>query len=93
MARPLRALFFDLDDTVYIPAARGLELFNRVSLFEIDILYDEDADMDKVVERVKKVLTARHGRARRSQRWAGQLRLVVEDMWATRSPESEALLP
>ena len=28
-------LGFDLDDTVYIPAARALELFNRDSLFEI----------------------------------------------------------
>src|SRR5689334_6918550 len=31
----------DLDDTVYIPAARGLELFNRQGLVEIDVLYAE----------------------------------------------------
>jgi putative ABC transport system permease protein len=51
----------DLDDTVYIPAARGLELFNRPGLLEIDVLYAEDAPVDEVVEGVKRILTARHG--------------------------------
>jgi putative ABC transport system permease protein len=51
----------DLDDTVYIPAARGLELFNRQGLLEIDILYAEDAPVDEVVAGVKRILTARHG--------------------------------
>src|SRR5512134_4002515 len=39
----------DLDDTVYIPAARGLELFNRQGLLEIDLLYAEDAPVDEVI--------------------------------------------
>jgi putative ABC transport system permease protein len=51
----------DLDDTVYIPAARGLELFNRQGLLEIDLLYAEDAPVDEVVEGVKRILAARHG--------------------------------
>jgi putative ABC transport system permease protein len=51
----------DLDDTVYIPAARGLELFNRQGLLEIDLLYAEDAPVDEVVAGVKRILTARHG--------------------------------
>ncbi len=55
-------LGFDLDDTVYIPAARALELFNRDSLMEIDVLYDEDASETEVVARVRHVLAARHGR-------------------------------
>jgi putative ABC transport system permease protein len=55
-------LGFDVDDTVYIPTARGMELFNRNSLFEIDVLYQEDANVDKVVERIKRTLIARHGR-------------------------------
>ena len=40
---------FDLDDTVYVPAARALELFDRDSLFEIDVLYEETAPVDEVV--------------------------------------------
>jgi putative ABC transport system permease protein len=51
----------DLDDTVYIPAARGLELFNRQGLLEIDVLYAENAPVDEVVEGIKRILTARHG--------------------------------
>ena len=55
-------LGFDLDDTVYIPAARGLELFNRDSLFEIDLLYKKTVKADTVVAGIKKLLIARHGR-------------------------------
>ena len=51
----------DLDDTVYIPAARGLELFNRQGLLEIDVLYAEDAPVDEVVDGIKRILAARHG--------------------------------
>ena len=51
----------DLDDTVYIPAARGLELFNRQGLLEIDVLYTEDAPVDEVVDGIKRILAARHG--------------------------------
>ena len=55
-------LGFDLDDTVYIPTARGLDLFNRDGLMEIDILYKEDTPSEKVVAGVKRILQARHGR-------------------------------
>lgn len=55
-------LGFDMDDTVYIPTARGMELFNRNSLFEVDVLYQEDANIDKVVASIKRTLIARHGR-------------------------------
>jgi putative ABC transport system permease protein len=55
-------LGFDLDDAVYIPASRALELFNRDSLVEVDLLYEEGSDVDEIVESVKRVLTARHGR-------------------------------
>jgi putative ABC transport system permease protein len=51
----------DLDDTVYIPAARGLELFNRQGLHEIDILYAENAPVDEVVAGVRRIMLARHG--------------------------------
>jgi putative ABC transport system permease protein len=51
----------DLDDTVYIPAARGLEMFNRQGLLEIDVLYAEHAPVDEVVAGIRRILTARHG--------------------------------
>ena len=51
----------DLDDTIYIPAARGLELFNRQGLLEIDVLYAEDAPVDEVVDGITRILAARHG--------------------------------
>jgi putative ABC transport system permease protein len=52
---------FDLDDTVYIPAARALELFDRESLFEVDVLYEETAPVDEVVEGIRRLMLARHG--------------------------------
>ena len=51
----------DLDDTIYIPAARGLELFNRQGLLEIDVLYAEDAPVAEVVDGITRILAARHG--------------------------------
>jgi putative ABC transport system permease protein len=54
-------LGFDLDDSVYIPTARGLELFDREGLHEIDVLYADDAPVDEVVAGISRVLTARHG--------------------------------
>ena len=54
-------LGFDLDDAVYIPAARGLELFDRESLLEIDVLYHETAPVDEVVAGIERLLLARHG--------------------------------
>ena len=36
-------LGIDLDDIVYMPAARALELFNRDGLMEINLTYAEGA--------------------------------------------------
>lgn len=55
-------LGFDMDDIVYIPAARALEMFNRNGLFEINVVYQPSADVNKVVENIKEILTAKHGR-------------------------------
>ena len=55
-------LGFDLDDTVYIPAARALSLFNKDTLFQVDMLYEEDMPVDKVVESIRALLEARHGK-------------------------------
>ena len=57
-----QVLGMDFDDTVYIPTARALELFNREGLMEIDLIYTEDADVDEVVAGIKRILTSRHGR-------------------------------
>jgi putative ABC transport system permease protein len=56
-----QVLGIDLDDAVYIPAARALELFNRESLMEIDILYKEDSDLDEVLAGIERTMLARHG--------------------------------
>ncbi|MCF6282625.1 MAG: ABC transporter permease [Candidatus Polarisedimenticolaceae bacterium] len=62
MASKGSILGFDLDDTVYIPAARALSLFNNESLVEIDIMYAEGTPVDKVVKGIEDILKARHGR-------------------------------
>ena len=54
-------LGFDMDETVYIPAVRALDLFNRDGLMEIDVLYREGMHADEVVASIKRVLLARHG--------------------------------
>lgn len=55
-------LGFDMDDTVYIPVSRAMEIFNREGLFEIDVLYKEGSHEANVVADVKRILEARHGR-------------------------------
>jgi putative ABC transport system permease protein len=55
-------LGFDLDDTVFIPAARALELFNRPGLMEIQLSYKASAELDSVVRAITGVLKERHGR-------------------------------
>ncbi|MFA6062966.1 MAG: ABC transporter permease [Gallionella sp.] len=55
-------LGFDLDDTVFIPAARALELFNRPGLMEIQLSYKASADLDSVVRAITAALKERHGR-------------------------------
>lgn len=57
-----QVLGFDLDDTVYIPLARGLEMFNREGLMEIDLLYHPGTDEESVVSGIRRLLLARHGR-------------------------------
>ena len=54
-------LGFDMDDAVYIPAARGLELFNKESLVDISVRYEEDAAPEEVVAGIRRIMLARHG--------------------------------
>jgi len=55
-------LGFDMDDTVFIPVARGLELFNREGVMEIDVTYPDNVKAESVEQGVRRVLSARHGR-------------------------------
>jgi putative ABC transport system permease protein len=57
-----QVLGFDMDDTVYIPTAWALDLFDREGVMEIDVLYDEDAPVSAVEREVERLLAARHGR-------------------------------
>ncbi len=61
MAPKGTVLGFDMDDTVFIPAARAQELFNREGLFEIDVIYRDKSSVDEVVATIKRILIARHG--------------------------------
>ncbi len=55
-------LGFDMDDTLYIPASRAMNLFNRDSLHEIDVLYKNNVPPDMIVKGIKHTLKARHGK-------------------------------
>ena len=54
-------LGFDLDDTVYVPIGRAMAMFDRDSLMEVDVLYQQGADADALAEKIRGRLIARHG--------------------------------
>ena len=56
-----QVLGFDLDDTVFIPVARALDMFNRESLMEIHVTYDPTVPVAEVEAGLKHVLNGRHG--------------------------------
>jgi len=51
----------DLDDMIYIPAIKGLQLFNRESLMEVDIFYSPSSTAATMSRRVRDLLVKRHG--------------------------------
>jgi putative ABC transport system permease protein len=55
-------LGFDMDDAVYIPVGRALEMFNRESIAEIHLTYEPTAPLEEVEESIRQILIARHGR-------------------------------
>ena len=55
-------LGMDLDDMVYIPVGRALEMFNRESLGEIRVSYDPLTPLPVVEANLRKALMDRHGR-------------------------------
>ncbi len=54
-------LGFDLDDTLFIPVTRALDMFDREGLMEIDLTYSPGADGTVVAERIRERLLRRHG--------------------------------
>lgn len=62
MAPKGQILGFDLDDTLFIPVSKALSMFNRDGLMEVDILYDEGANVENVVAEARRILTDRHQR-------------------------------
>lgn len=62
MEKKGQMLGFDMDDTVYIPAQKALEMFNREGLMEIDLLYSNTVSVAAVQNHIKQLLIARHGR-------------------------------
>ncbi len=54
-------LGFDLDDTVYVPVATALQMFNLADLGEIDVGYASTEATARIVAEAKRVLRERHG--------------------------------
>lgn len=54
-------LGFDLDDAVYIPAALGLQMFNRESLMEVDVVFRQSTTSAAMSDAIKALMIARHG--------------------------------
>jgi putative ABC transport system permease protein len=61
MEKKGQMLGFDMDDTLYIPAAKAMELFDRDGLMEIDVLYKSTVSAVSVQNAVKRLMIARHG--------------------------------
>lgn len=55
-------LGFDLDDVIYIPTGRALQLFNRDSLMEIDIVFNQRSTSSDMSRRIIERLKSKHGR-------------------------------
>ena len=55
-------LGMDMDDAVFFPAARAMEMFNRPGLMEVNVSYRADVDADIVIRIITEHLKERHGR-------------------------------
>ena len=53
-------LNFDLDDTVFVPVATAMQLFDRDDLIEIDVVYRSGRFTQQVADNVRRVLLERH---------------------------------
>jgi len=55
-------LGIDMDDVVYIPAQSALQMFNRESLMEIDVVFAANTSLKRMEEAITTLLRQRHGR-------------------------------
>lgn len=61
MATKGETLGMNLDDIVFVPTARAMELFNRDGVMEINVSYPDGVNVEDVVRQIKRILIARHG--------------------------------
>lgn len=61
MAPKGQMLGFDLDDTIYLPVDKTMEMFDREGVMEIDVLYEAGTSSARMEQNVKRMLIARHG--------------------------------
>jgi putative ABC transport system permease protein len=54
-------LGFDLDDAIYIPADIAMQMFNKESLMEVDVVFRETVTSAEMREQVRQLLMRRHG--------------------------------
>tara|TARA_B100002003_G_scaffold251936_1_gene299109 strand:+ start:18597 stop:19796 length:1200 start_codon:yes stop_codon:yes gene_type:complete len=51
----------NIDESVVIPAARAMELYNVNSVLDITVRFEEKAPVDEVVASMRRLMLARHG--------------------------------
>lgn len=61
MEKKGQMLGFDMDDSIYIPAGKALEMFDRESLMEIDVLYQSGISVQQIQDNIRRLLINRHG--------------------------------
>ncbi len=54
-------LGLNVDESVIIPVARVMEMFNTNGLMEIGVRYENGAPVDEVVANIRRLMMARHG--------------------------------
>jgi putative ABC transport system permease protein len=54
-------LGFDLDDAIYIPADLAMQMFNKESLMETDVVFRETATSEEMRKLITALLVRRHG--------------------------------
>ena len=62
VAKKGQMLGIDMDDVVYIPAQSALQMFNRESLMEIDVVFAANTSLKRMEQAITTLLRHRHGR-------------------------------
>ena len=61
MASKGQMLGSDLDDVVFVPASRAMQVLNREGLGQIDVTFSEQTTSTELSKRIKRTLIALHG--------------------------------